>query len=86
MKTNIEQRIKVFRKNILKKRGSLAKNNPELAKQWHPTLNGNLTPHDVTKGTEIKVWWQCPKGHEYQARIEDRTKGNKCSKCCQEAR
>ena len=27
---------------------SLAEANPELAKQWHPTKNGELTPGDVT--------------------------------------
>ena len=31
--------------------------NPELAKQWHPTKNGNLNPTDVTNGSNKKVWW-----------------------------
>ena len=26
---------------------SLAEVNPELAKQWHPTMNGDLTPEDI---------------------------------------
>ncbi|PEE35651.1 zinc-ribbon domain-containing protein [Bacillus pseudomycoides] len=30
---------------------SLAKRNPELAKQWHETKNGKLTPFDVTYGS-----------------------------------
>jgi len=52
---------------------SLLKNNPTLAKQWHPTKNGSLTPADLTLGSNKKVWWICrPKGHEWQARVTDR--------------
>ncbi|MBF0217854.1 MAG: zinc-ribbon domain-containing protein [Candidatus Omnitrophica bacterium] len=39
--------------------------NPSLAKEWHPTKNGKLTPKDVTPGSDRKVWWQCKKGHEW---------------------
>ena len=34
---------------------------PEIAKEWHPAKNRNLTPKDVTYGSYKKVWWQCPK-------------------------
>ena len=34
--------------------------NPELAKEWHPTKNGDLTPEDVTVGSYKKVWWYLP--------------------------
>ncbi|MCL2765259.1 MAG: zinc-ribbon domain-containing protein [Treponema sp.] len=54
---------------------------PELAKQWHPTKNGNLTPSDVTIGTSKKVWWRCEKGHEWEAPVHNRTKGYGCSIC-----
>mgnify|MGYP001044094751 CR=1 FL=1 len=33
---------------------SLAETHPEVAKQWHPKLNGDLTPYDVTKGMNKK--------------------------------
>ena len=54
---------------------SLAETHPEVAKQWHPTENGNLTPNDVTKGSIKKVWWKCNKGedHEWVATINSRT-------------
>jgi hypothetical protein len=39
--------------------------NPELAKEWHPTKNGDLTPEKVTPGSSKKVWWVCKKGHEW---------------------
>ena len=60
---------------------------PELAKEWHPTKNGNLTPRDVSKGMRKKVWWYLPYDapetgkhfdFEWQARVENRTKGNGC--------
>ena len=39
---------------------SLAETHPELAKQWHPTRNGDLTPENVTYGMKKKVWWLLP--------------------------
>ncbi len=55
---------------------------PEIASEWHPTKNGNLTPSDVSFGSQIKVCWFCPKGHEYFSTITGRTRENKgCKKC-----
>jgi len=56
---------------------------PEIAKEWHPTKNGNLTPKDFTYGSSRtgKVWWLCPKGHSYNAEIVSRT--NRKSGCPQ---
>ena len=31
---------------------------PHLVKEWHPTKNGDLTPKDVTYGSNKKVWWR----------------------------
>lgn len=47
----------------------LAKKNPELAEQWHPTKNGKLTPYDVMPNSNLKVWWICAKGHEFQSTV-----------------
>lgn len=62
---------------------SLGDKNPELAKQWHPTKNGSLTPYDIIPGTEKKVWWECPKGddHEWEAQIRTRNLGIGCPIC-----
>lgn len=62
---------------------SLACQNPELAKQWHPTKNGELSPYDVSAGSTIKAWWKCPKGvgHEWDAVIADRHRGVGCAVC-----
>jgi hypothetical protein len=64
---------------------------PNIAKEWHRTRNGSLTPDDVSKRSGKKVWWMCPKTckccnclHEYQATIDSRTpkpSGNLGSGC-----
>ena len=65
----------------------LATTNPELAKEWHPTKNGNLKPTDVLAGSRKKVWWFLPYDDsktgkhfdfEWQAKIKDRNLGNGC--------
>lgn len=43
----------------------LATTHPELAAQWHPRKNGDLTPHDVIAGTARKVWWLCPVAEDH---------------------
>ena len=53
----------------------------EIALEWHPTKNGTLTPKDVSHGSDKKVWWQCNKGHEWEATIGSRTRGCDCPYC-----
>lgn len=65
----------------LEKENSLAVKHPELVAEWHPTRNGCLTPEKVSHGSERKIWWQCDKGHEWQARIADRSDGCGCPYC-----
>jgi len=60
---------------------SFATRKTKLAKEWHPVKNGDLTPKDVTIHSAKKVWWQCSKGHEWQAIIASRTAGNNCPFC-----
>jgi len=57
---------------------------PEIATQWHPTKNGNLTPYDVICGGRMKIWWICKNGHEWEATIHNRVKseGRGCPYCC----
>ncbi len=55
---------------------------PEIAREWHPTNNHNLSPEDVVPGSGKKVWWQCRYGHDWQMPIERRTKlGRGCPVC-----
>ena len=59
----------------------LAKIRPDLAKQWHPILNGDLTPKNVTCGSSKKIWWICFNGHEWLKSINDRNRGKGCPYC-----
>ena len=52
---------------------SLAVVNPTIAKEWHPTRNGKLTPDAVSYGSGLRAWWKCAKGHEWDAVISSRT-------------
>ena len=47
---------------------------PGVAAEWHPTLNGELTPAQVTRGCTKKVWWRCALGHEWRAAVYSRTR------------
>lgn len=51
---------------------------PQVASQWHAELNGPLTPQQVTPGSNRSVWWQCPLGHVWRARIDSRTDARQC--------
>jgi len=61
----------------------LATKNPELAKEWHRTFNGDLTPYDVTFCSNKEVWWQCKDNpiHVWQAKISNRKNGKGCPEC-----
>ncbi len=54
----------------------LAETHPDLAAEWHPSRNGDLTSHHVVAGSEKKIWWRCPKGpdHAWQATAANRTR------------
>jgi len=62
---------------------SLATKFPEIAKEWHPTKNKELTPNKVVYGHSGIVWWQCLRNnHEFKCRVIDRTsKNRKCIRC-----
>lgn len=66
----------------------LATRFPTLADQWHPTLNGDLTPAQVTAGCRRKVWWICPEGHTWKAVVYARTGPQKsgCPVCAGKVR
>ncbi len=61
---------------------------PALAKQWHPTMNQRLKPTAIRPGCGRKVWWMCPEGHVWEARVFSRTskKGAGCPICAKNPR
>jgi len=54
---------------------------PQLAAEWNYPKNGDLTPNHIVAGSTKKVWWICPHGHEWEAQIKARVRGNGCPKC-----
>ena len=55
--------------------------NRGLMKEWHPTKNKPLNPRELRISFEKEVWWICETGHEWQASIERRLKGDGCPSC-----
>lgn len=68
-------------RRILPGYNDLATLNKELTKEWNWEKNGELTPCDVGVGTKTRVWWKCKKGHEWQARVIQRSAGTGCPIC-----
>lgn len=74
-------------KKVVKGVNDLITTHPELAKEWHPVKNVNLTPDMVTSGSGEKVWWLLPYNNpktgetcnfEWKSRIADRSNGAGC--------
>ena len=53
---------------------------PELLKEWDYEKN-KKGPECYTLGSDCKVYWICPKGHNYSAIISHRVKGTGCPIC-----
>ena len=49
-----------------------------LLRQWQTGKNEALTPDGVAAGSHKSVWWQCEKGHEWQAAVASRVNGAGC--------
>jgi hypothetical protein len=62
---------------------NLAVKAPEIAKEWHPTKNGKLKPHQVIAGGNEKHWYQCKKdkSHVWEAKTNARMLGRQCPDC-----
>ena len=54
----------------------------QLLKEWDYEKNGNVTPKDIAKASNIKFNWICSKcGHRWMANPSHRTNGRGCPKC-----
>ena len=56
-------------------------NNKKLINEWNHSKNIGLDIEKITTGSHIRVWWVCPKGHEYEASVSNRTRGTGCPYC-----
>ena len=68
-------------KKVLKGYNDLQTMNPALANEWCYAKNAGLTPADVTPSSHEKMWWNCSKGHLWQATISSRNDGCGCPYC-----
>ena len=69
-------------RKVLKGFNDLATLDPELAKQWHLDLNGELTPDQVTRASHKRIWWQCQDDHVWRAVIYSRALKKKGCPVC----
>ncbi len=52
---------------------------PEVAASWSP--NNRLKPFEVSSRSNTEALWICSNGHEWKARVADRTEGHGCPYC-----
>lgn len=68
-------------RKVLSGNNTIDVTNPEIAKLWNFKKNGGMKPSDITIGSGKNVWWQCDKGHEWQAAPYNIAKGQSCPYC-----
>lgn len=68
----MERKSKKLRQRLVERDGSLAETQPGIARQWHPTLNGTLTPNDITEHSMYKAWWIGEDGITWQSVVSVR--------------
>ena len=69
------------RQRTPKKGKSLAELHPEIVKEWNFERN-NLSPDKVKCSSQLKAWWKCENGHEWEAVISNRVANKtKCPYC-----
>lgn len=82
---NIENdRFKILENKYLREtQDSFVYKYPDIFSDWNTDKNESFNPYSFTSSSTMKVWWKCHVcGHEWQAKIVDRTSGhNKCPIC-----
>ena len=65
--------------SAIKKSGTLAEKHPQIASEWG--IQNELTPNDISAGSNKMFYWICPKGHSYQSTVSNRVRGKGCPIC-----
>jgi hypothetical protein len=60
----------------------LATLQPELVRQWHFEMNGDVSPSSVSAGSNRKFWWVCDSGHDFEATVSKRVRENQGCPFC----
>ncbi|MBT2269060.1 zinc-ribbon domain-containing protein [Rhodococcus erythropolis] len=68
-------------KKVLAGFNDLASQRPDVAAQWHPTLNGDLAATEVTPMSNRSIWWRCSERHDWRAPVYSRASGTGCPVC-----
>ena len=71
-------------KKILPGYNDLATTHPKLIHEWDYEKNLNITPDEIGRGSEKKVWWMCNRGHSWSAAVYSRASGVGCPHCAKE--
>lgn len=62
-------------------------NYPDLMQEWDYQKNSSISPSEVTKHSNQKIWWICKEHNiSYKASIYNRTKGTGCPICSEQKR
>ncbi|MCQ6274701.1 DUF559 domain-containing protein [Bacillus sp. V3B] len=69
-----------FKPRKVKKEKSLAVKKTEIAKQWHPTENGDVRPDEVGPYAREEYIWHCENGHKWSQAPNSR-RSAKCRYC-----
>ena len=70
------------RGTLVSEKNCMETTHPELAKIFHPTLNGDLSPKTIRAATRKILWWCCDNGHEWQAKGSAmQRRANLCQNC-----
>ena len=57
-------------------------NRTQLLDEWDYDKNGDISPKDISYGSEKRVWWRCSRGHSWDTMIYNRTHGKtNCPYC-----
>ncbi|MGE7840771.1 zinc-ribbon domain-containing protein [Lysinibacillus sp. NPDC093712] len=83
--TNIKFNDEIDLNKVSKlKNNAMLKHSPHLFEEWDFEKNDELglDVYKVTKGSDKKAWWNCPKcKSSYQRNVELRTRGQNCPYC-----
>ena len=60
---------------------SFAEKRPDMISEWDNESNGVATPWNTSYGSQKKVRWICKKGHRFEQRVKDRSRGCGCPVC-----
>lgn len=56
-------------------------NREDIVAEWDSKRNGDLSPDEITPGSNKKIQWICPVGHSYDMTPAHRKVGQSCPYC-----